>query len=271
MSNGLFFWAYTYSPLHAGIGQTLGKVDLPIERECHTTYPCVYATGLKGAFRSFCEQKANENPPPITQDDINKIFGQEHDPTSAGSAIFTDLKILLFPVRASKDAFKWVTSPWVIDRFKRDYKLALNKDFDEDFLRKVNTVNQYHPDKHIILEDFVFYLQGTPDDVLFDFGDIKIRKKDVYVVDENIFKYLVNNATQVIARNVLSKEKTSDNLWYEEALPADTVLYSFILPSVTNNDELSKLKSPDLLDKKVVQIGGNETVGYGLTKIIFAS
>ncbi|MFQ5753769.1 MAG: hypothetical protein ACE5HI_17410, partial [bacterium] len=54
----------------------------------------------------------------------------------------------------------------------------------------------------------------------------------------------------------------------EETLPADTVMYSFILPSVVNSNKLSELKK---LDKKICQIGGNETVGYGLTELHFMS
>jgi CRISPR/Cas system CMR subunit Cmr4 (Cas7 group RAMP superfamily) len=92
---GILFSAYTYSPLHAGVGQTIGLVDLPLEREKHTGYPCVYATGVKGALKSYMQQ---EN---LEEDIIDAVFGSED---GAGGWIFTDLKILFFPVRASEDS-----------------------------------------------------------------------------------------------------------------------------------------------------------------------
>jgi len=63
----------------------------------------------------------------------------------------------------------------------------------------------------------------------------------------------------------LNDKKISQNLWYEEVLPAETVLYSYVLPSVSNIEDLDKLKTT--IDGKIVQIGGGETVGYGLCKI----
>ena len=44
---------YTLSPLHAGSGQAVGAVDLPIQRERHTGWPHVQASGVKGAFRHW--------------------------------------------------------------------------------------------------------------------------------------------------------------------------------------------------------------------------
>lgn len=265
MSNGLVFLVYTLSPLHAGIGQSIGKVDLPIEREKHTTYPCVYATGLKGALKKYCDKNNGL--------DIKLFFGDESDPAGMGGAIFTDLKILLFPVRSSKDCFKWVTCNHVLERFKRDLTIV---SYDSSGLSNLSLTNaapildgSFDPQNqnHVILEDFVFTYQNIDASQKFLHGSWDVLKDNVYTIENGLFKYFVNHATQIIARNKLKENKTSDNLWYEETLPADTVLYSFIKPSVANQANLSDLKT--VLDNKICQIGGNETVGYGICKLYF--
>lgn len=260
MSNGFMFTVKTFSPLHAGIGQSIGKVDLPIEREKHTEYPCVFATGLKGSLRSHCKGK-------ITDNQLIKIFGSEEGDKGAGSVVFTDLKLLLFPVRSSEDSFKYVTCNQIIERFKRDYHLIYGKDFSENFGSNAEYINNFlriEPQKHIILEDFVFKKKSETDG-----SALGISLNKIYVIDEDIFKYLVLNATQIIARNKLDdKSKTSENVWYEEALPADTILYTFVRPSIASNgaSELTALSNA-LKANNIIQIGGNETVGYGIAEI----
>jgi len=278
MANGLFFIGHTLSPLHAGAGQSLGKVDLPIERERHTTFPCVFATGLKGALRKYCEKTKIFN-----DDEVKKIFGDENNLAGAGGAIFTDFKILLFPVRSSKGAFKWITCDFVLNRLKRDLEIADIKIKDKWNLYIPEAVlvtnKDYQPANHILLEDYMFKYQKNEnngngqgngnknENVSRNFLDIsQLPVTDIYKVEDGLFKHLVNNATQIIARNVLDKEKTSENLWYEETLPAETVLYSFVMPSFANSQDISLLKN---LNNQIIQIGGNETVGYGLTEINF--
>ena len=45
------------TPLHAGSGDALGVVDLPIQRERHTGFPKIEASSLKGALRESFEEK----------------------------------------------------------------------------------------------------------------------------------------------------------------------------------------------------------------------
>jgi len=48
---------YAETPLHAGSGASLGAVDLPLQREKHTLYPLVQASGIKGAMRELVGEK----------------------------------------------------------------------------------------------------------------------------------------------------------------------------------------------------------------------
>ena len=50
---------YAVTPCHAGSGSSLGVVDLPIQRERHTNWPMIQASGVKGAFRANFERFKN--------------------------------------------------------------------------------------------------------------------------------------------------------------------------------------------------------------------
>lgn len=66
-----------------------------------------------------------------------------------------------------------------------------------------------------------------------------------------------NDNLPIIARNVLENGE-SKNLWYEQVLPAETVLYTILC------EEGNDLK--DAINGKIVQIGANATIGYGYCK-----
>ncbi|MCF8382799.1 MAG: type III-B CRISPR module RAMP protein Cmr4 [Chlorobium sp.] len=53
IANPLFLVCET--PLHAGSGDSLGVVDLPIQRERHTSFPKIEGSSLKGAIRQAFE------------------------------------------------------------------------------------------------------------------------------------------------------------------------------------------------------------------------
>jgi len=106
------------------------------------------------------------------------------------------------------------------------------------------------------------------------------------------FADLMGRVIPVRARVKLTDGKTTDtwtnpndpsdvrkgNLWYEEHLPPDCLLLAFVAERRQTNrgqgDNSVRVGStglrplPTLLERKallqVVQIGGNETVGYGL-------
>jgi CRISPR-associated protein Cmr4 len=100
-------------------------------------------------------------------------------------------------------------------------------------------------------------------------------EKRLLVVSDSDFGYLVRHATQVSARIALNDKKTTTggegNLWYEETLPPETLMYALLLPNVPRNGGAPGIKNAGdvmveagkLLNGKYLQIGGNETVGQG--------
>ncbi len=110
---GKLMFIYSESPVHAGAGEGIGAIDLPIQRERVTNWPAIYGTGIKGALR---ECFAEDDP------DTAAVFGplSTADGGSAGALSVGDAKLLLFPVRSLKGTFAYITCPLALKRLNRD-------------------------------------------------------------------------------------------------------------------------------------------------------
>src|SRR5690625_157993 len=110
---------YAETGVHVGGGDSVGAIDLAIAREKYTDFPFIPSSGVKGAIRSFFDNSTKD------KENIEVIFGPEINGSEhAGAAIFTDARILLFPVRSLKGVFTWITCPLVIERFNRVLRIA---------------------------------------------------------------------------------------------------------------------------------------------------
>lgn len=287
--NGIMLGLFAETSLHPGTGSTTGVVDLPVQRERHTDFPIIQASGIKGAMREVAEKKwpatekeGKREPNPI----VSVIFGPENS-DHAGALAITDARILAFPVRSLTNVYVWVTCPSVLSRLKRDAALLKFP---------IGNISELMPDKEkalvstdstlsekLIMEELLFtvdankktevtnciteILKFIPPNGAYT-KVIEKMKKDLVVIHDDDFTHLVKNATQVSARIVLKENKTSDNLWYEESIPPDTLFYTLLMASKPRggnsiadaNGVLNKVKE---VVKDYLQIGGNETVGMG--------
>src|SRR5438270_6115937 len=109
---------HAMSPLHAGTGQSVGAIDLPIARERPTGIPLIPGSSIKGALRARSQGKDAQ----MTRD----VFGPDTASSSdhSGSVQFSDAHLLLMPVRSVRGTFAWVTSPYLLQRFARVAKEA---------------------------------------------------------------------------------------------------------------------------------------------------
>src|SRR5687768_9047061 len=107
---------HALTPLHAGTGQAVGAIDLPIARERPTGIPLLPGSSLKGALRARTQDPAWKTA----------IFGPDTPNASdhAGAVQFSDAHLLLLPVRSLWGTFAWVTSPYLLQRFSRDLREA---------------------------------------------------------------------------------------------------------------------------------------------------
>lgn len=293
------YLVHALSPLHAGTGQAVGAIDLPIAREKPTGIPIVPGSSIKGALRARCENSEETKASTAT------VFGTKTgaDNESAGAVQFSDAHLLLLPVRSIAGTFAWVTSPFLIQRFARDAKEAgetINvpkqpENSEHCFVanEKVIVANVNKQDR-VLLEDFDFKISRDQQSVAVALADILASilfpgdderewrvtlKERLCIVHDDVMALLLDTATEVVARIKLdedTKTVSKGALWYEEALPTESVLYGLAAASdvkakegtsrqVKNADEL--LLDVAKIAKGMVQLGGKATVGRGVCHV----
>jgi CRISPR-associated protein Cmr4 len=245
--------------IHAGAGSQTGIIDLPIQREGHNDWPCVFGSSVKGALRDKAEQQIIKNlsadKRPKDTDSykefqksavynaIVSVYGAppKQAGDSAGAIMVNDARLLLFPVRSLTSQFKWVTCPDALRRYQGDCaRLLLSVDFDATQIA-CNGEEQalIHGDKSessLFLEEYRFTAESKDlSKVIAVLAQLMRREgataaleKQLVIVSDDSFSHLVKHATPVnahIALDALTKTTTGGALWYEETLPPETLLY----------------------------------------------
>src|SRR5688572_8231833 len=107
---------YAESPVHAGASDSVGLLDLPIQREVTTSYPVIWGQSLKGALR----QAAGEHP------EVPAVFGSalggDREATTAGQLAVGDAQLVAMPVPTLQRTFAWATSTIALTRLARRYR-----------------------------------------------------------------------------------------------------------------------------------------------------
>ena len=254
------------TPIHPGAGQSASFIDLPVAREAATDYPVIVGSSLKGALLGLARER--EMPEP----ERDAIFGKSDN---AGALIVSDARLLLLPVRSLSSTYNWVTCPHLLERFARDGRRAGGS----------NAANNLEvgEDKYLGADDGALFLEERQ---LTRAGDLpsgvveKLQQliahaetrgrlaRQLVIVSDRDFAWFARYGLAVNARNVLDPDrKTSENLWYEETLPADSVFYA-LLAERQKTGALEKVAS--LFDgRPYLQAGGNETVGMGWFAVTF--
>jgi len=280
--NSMMLSLYAVSPVHAGSGSSFGYVDLPIQRERHTNWPHIQASGVKGALRDHFEnfyQKEGENAFEIAKIIFGDSKGEEG--TVAGAISVSDAKILAYPMRSNIAPFVWVTAPAVLQRLCRDLNLCGKKVPD---LSRLTVPNR----------EMALPLSGIPENVKVLLEDMEVTTgpqqaamqpeiapffKEVsrlLLVHDDVFKYCVDQCTDVQAQIMINDETgtTKDgSLRYQELLPNDTVMYVVVFWG-DSKDEASTYKADTLigavkesLANGHIQMGGDLTLGRGLFSV----
>lgn len=210
--------------LHVGNENTssYGLIDLGIQKNVTTQLPCINSSSLKGALNEFATASANISP----QDRL-RIFGCDKSgqikDTIKGSYTFFDANILFIPKQSDTSLFQLVTADEVLSAFFNQVKLLTGATITEQSLEAMG----------------------------FVYSKVSYQEFKELCSDDNL---------PIIARNVLDNGE-SKNLWYEQVLPAESVLFTFI---DDKDDEILRNKLSD--DNTIVQIGASATIGYGYCK-----
>lgn len=275
----------TMTPLHVGAGEGSGIADLPIQREAATSIPKVESSSFKGSLRCSCEEILDEEY-------VKILFGDENNKNNAnnrsGEIAFTDLRLLFFPVKSSKNIFSLISCSYVLERFYDDIilyntesvsgidDLLINmRAFDNNMAVTLNGIEE-----NIYLEDYLFKTEKIHIKKLFSNvnGLEEVLSKIVIISNDNFIDF-VNYYTQVVTRNKIDEETgTAKNtaLFTEEYVPEEAIFYGVIsrFHDIFNKNKnksvyeefIRNFESGGKLNK--FKIGGNVTLGKGIVKII---
>lgn len=271
MARGAIMGMLAETNLHPGTGQVSGAVDLPVAREKTTDYPVIVGSSLKGALRDNTEQHHKAGYPGL---DAEQIFGS---PLQAGAIAVTDGRLLLLPVRSLNSHYKWVTCPYLLERFKRNCGLAgvSVEPFElHPFADIEGTMAASAGKGRLYLEDAHFEIVETNLEPLVEALKPLIRHstirdrlaENLVVISDNEFSFFTRYALAVNARNLLDDNKTSKNLWYEETIPPDTLFYALLLARLNEENHLGTIIKL-YRQHPYLQVGGNETIGQGWSTV----
>lgn len=254
--------------LHPGAETSGGVVDLPVAREATTSYPLLAGSGLKGAMRDAYTTRYKQDE--AKKNKVNSIFGA---PDGAGGISLTDGRLLLLPVRSLDTNYRWVTCPYILERLQRDLELAdFHRTIPIPSLKEAEAL-AINSGSNVYLEELSFTVTQA-EEIIFSLADVmkslvhhEVTQKrlpgQLTIINDDDFKHFARFGLPVNARNVLDEnKKTSNNLWYEEIIPVDSLFYTLLLPRPGKEALLQDLLTM-FDDRPYLQVGGNETVGQG--------
>jgi CRISPR-associated protein Cmr4 len=264
--------------IHAGASSSEAAIDLPIQREGHTDWPVVYGSGMKGALRSHFETVIQE------ASDVHTLFGPDTNNAAdhAGALMVSDARLILLPVRSMTSHVKWVSCPALLKRLHKDMQRMGQQPAALPDLSAANNAQALvgqNPGS-LYLEEFRFDainsdLAGLVEllakiagsDLLADI------KQNLVIVGDDQFRHLCRNAIPVqahIALDSATKTAKTGALWYEENLPAETLMYCCLSCSAgrkrDNNQSgasLLAILEQGFSQGNFIQVGGNLTTGSG--------
>ncbi|MBE3584336.1 MAG: type III-B CRISPR module RAMP protein Cmr4 [Limnochordaceae bacterium] len=284
------YWIHALTPLHVGSGRGVSFIDLPIMREKVTDWPIIPGSSVKGVWRDYAEQRGAD--PAL----IAAAFGlaTDKDDDHAGSLAITDARIVLLPVRSVYGTFAYATSPLVLSRLARDMKTANGGNLPPlpaevpDGMAITTNDNVLAVDGRVFFEDLDFTSQASDiahswaehlGQILFgaeedrSFRDILLKR--LVIVSNSTFDFLCQQGTEINARIRIEDDKKTvapGALWYEESLPAESVLAGVVWCERVygvrrTTDELLAEFCTQPIN---VQMGGKATVGKGYVRCLFS-
>ena len=291
------YFIHALTPLHVGTGRGVRFIDLPVMREKVTGWPVVPGSTVKGVI---ADHYGATNDARQKDEVLQAAFGMADSgmPTegmpNAGSLVFTDARIVCLPVRSLYGTFAWVTSPLALKRFFRDLEAAgqagglyvpKGPAQDEIFIGEASS-SVLCQDGKVFLEDHDFKSVANGDTARWaeklaewifmgEEGWKEEFKGRFAIISDDAFDFFCETGTEVSPRVRIEEEtKTAQEgaLWYEESLPAETMLAGLVwCDRVFGNRDITqnKLMKRFCQEKIRLQMGGKATIGKGRVSIIF--
>lgn len=287
------FHLHAITGLHVGTGQGIGVIDMPIARERASNLPLVPGSGIKGVLRDECKDRDD-----IDEKNYKALFGPEADDNAsdfAGALAVSDARLLCLPIRSWRGTFAWVTCPMILRRYQRDLQDNNNPNLPDSILEPddesayPSSETALEESNKIYLEDLDLNKAGNNADIMDKWAKFIANQiftdeswqtlftKRFLIVSDNTFDFLSETATEIRARIRIQEDTRTVQqgaLWYEEHLPAETILWG-IIGSDNARDESNK-SAKELLkilpdNDTRIQIGGNATIGAGQVRWILSA
>jgi len=269
------YFVHALEPLHPGTGQGVGLIDLPVARDRATGHPLLPGSSVKGVLRHAA----------IGEPLLDAVFGpdRQHADKHGGALCVSDARVLFFPVRSDQGAFAWVTCRYVLERLVRDGgpHLALPDIGEDQAACPVASALCTHDGK-LVLEGLVLDPVALDDEAVAALADLVFSpgaafwngffKQHLVVLSDDRFAWMVETATDVrahIAINPRTGTVESKALWYEETLPAETILQGTF--TWVGNGQASAQDTWQLVERvtaKGLQFGGGSTTGLGRARLV---
>lgn len=298
------FHLHALSALHVGVGQAVGAVDLPIARSRSTHLPLVPGSGIKGVLRHAFKDSG-------AKDHVNALFGPEEitaaegASASSGALAFGDAHLLLMPVRALAGIMVWITCPFVLRRYREDLlRCGLKAPALAEPPRPqsawvtASSVNlaasmANDPAPKLVLEDLDLSAQKQHAQPWAELIARAIHPTDTVgqadligrfaIVEDDTFSFLADTATEIRTRVRIdhnSRTVADGQLWTEENLPAETVLWGVLGVGAARGKGAGLANAKDMnqqwtaglaqlsqdVQAPLLQMGGKATVGRGLVR-----
>ncbi len=283
------FHLHALSALHCGTGQSADVVDLPIARARATRLPIAPGSSLRGVLRDSVERTGGDEG----ARNAEALFGPRsiagNDDSFAGALSVGDAHLLALPVRCLAGIVSYATSPFILRRYARDLARAGGEALPvpphpADGKAKVTPDSVNLVGGKLVLEDLD--LTAQQEESLRRWGKriaISVHPDDsasrtdfirrFALLPDDVMDFLAETATELRAR-IRIDEKTGTvakgALWYEEHLPAETVLWGLYALSASNRrddprnaDELARTLPAN---GALLQLGGNAGIGHGLVR-----
>lgn len=283
----LLLYLYAESPVHAGAGDSLDTIDLPVQREASTTYPVIWGQSLKGALRQAAGDRIDAGTSAWTVTMVKEVFGRAVDDresgvdTAAGLLTVGDAQLVAMPVPTLQKTFAWATSELALGRLARKYRtlstsvphapaattdagLAIGAPWVDPGGQVLGPCVLPLAQADAGLAQWAARIADDaigPDLELAHFH-AKLRA-DLLLIGSDAMPLLLRECTELSARVQLNEGKTVENgPFYSEYLPAETILAASLSLRGAGAPALAALR--ELFGSGPLQIGGDETLGKGL-------
>lgn len=276
------------SPIHAGTGAAAGVIDLPIQRAVQSTWPIVNDSTMKGAFKKVAPGNLlgdDDNSGRIAIPDARLLLfpvaspkgvmawvtcawalrdlGRQLDlvgsiASSATRAVAAGLRNVLDKVgEGAKIDEAWIpgdTLAWPVQGKKEKYVLLADQKFDVP--RDADRAATCEAAAEQLREWFTQYA------TVFESTWTTHLAARIVIVHDDVFTHLASSRTEIRTR-IAIEDGHAGNLWTEENLPVDSLMY-LTLTAMFEAEELTTFcKKAIPAERPLVQLGGDQGLGRG--------